>query len=147
MPLLKNRTILDYLFIKIRGARCRTILFVKSTVQTFVTLDTSTRYTNKSETILHTKLVIAFLNRSSGIKRGQPHNTYNIIITDTKLRQHLCFFVSLSELSGGYSYAFRRQPQNKWKIFILVPNLPGQRLPILTMKRHQLYRLTFMFNK
>ena len=91
----------------------RTILFGKSTVQTFVTLDTSTQYTNKSETILHTKPVIAFLNRSSGIKRGQPHNTYNIIITDTKQRQHLCFFVPLSELSGGYSYAFRRQPQNK----------------------------------
>ena len=72
--------------IKIRVAPQRTILFGKSIVQTFVTLDTSTRYTNKSETILHTKLVIAFLNRSSGIKRGQPHNTYNIIITDTKQR-------------------------------------------------------------
>ena len=90
-----------------------TILFGKITVQTFVTLDTSTQYTNKSETILQTKPFIAFLNRSSGIKRGQPHNTYNIIITDTKQRQHLCFFVPLSELLGGYSYAFRRQPQKK----------------------------------
>ena len=89
-----------------------TILFGKSTVQTFVTLDTSTRYTNKSETILQTKPAIAFLNRSSGIKRGQPHNAYNIIITDTKQRQHLCFFVSLSNL-------FRAQ------------------VPILTMKRPQ----------
>lgn len=44
------------------------------------------------ETILRAKPFIAFLNRSSGIKRGQPHNTYNIIITDTKQRQHLCFF-------------------------------------------------------
>ena len=70
----------------------RTILFGKSTVQTFVTLGTSTRYTNKNETILCAKPVIAFLNRSSGIKRGQPHNTYNIIITDTKQRQPLCFF-------------------------------------------------------
>ena len=70
----------------------RTILFGKSTVQTFVTRDISTRYTNKSETILQTKPFIAFLNRSSGIKRGQPHNTYNIITTDTKQRQHLCFF-------------------------------------------------------
>ena len=70
----------------------RAILYGKSTVQTFVTLDTSTRYTNKSETILQTKPFIAFLNRNSGIKRGQPHNTYNISITDTKQRQHLCFF-------------------------------------------------------
>ena len=108
-----NRCNSDFSFIKIRGAQYRTILFGKSTVQTFVTLDTSARYANKSETILHTKPVIAFLNRSSGIKRGQPHNTYNIIITDTKQRHPLCFFVSLSELSGGYSYAFRRQPQNK----------------------------------
>ena len=70
MPLLKNRTeysILDFLFIKIRVARRRIILFGKSTVQTFVTLDTSTRYTNKSETILQTKPFIAFLNRNSGI--------------------------------------------------------------------------------
>ena len=43
--------------------------------------------------MLQTKPFIAFLNRSSGIKRGQPHNTYNIIITDTKQRQHLCFFL------------------------------------------------------
>ena len=77
MPLLKNRTeysILDFLFIKIRVALCRTILFGKSTVQTFVTLDTSTRYTNKSETISPVKLVIAFLNRSSGKNRRQKQN-------------------------------------------------------------------------
>lgn len=49
----------------------KTILFGKSTAQTFVTLDTSTRYTNKNETISPTKPVIAFQNRSSGIKRGQ----------------------------------------------------------------------------
>ena len=78
-----------------------------------VTRDISTRYMSKDETISPEKLFGASLNRSLGIKRGQPHNTYNIIITDTKQRQHLCFFVSLSELSGGYSYAFRRQPQNK----------------------------------
>ena len=132
---------------KNKGRPLRTILFGKSTVQTFVTLDTSTRYTNKSETILQTKPFIAFLNRNSGIKRGQPHNAYNIIITDTKQRQHLCFFVSLFELSGGYSYAFLRQPQNKWKIFAIVPNLPGQRLPILSMKRPQSHRYTFMLNQ
>ena len=43
--------------------------------------------------MLQTKPFIAFLNRSSGIKRGQPHNAYNIIITDTKQRQPLCFFL------------------------------------------------------
>ena len=81
-----------------------TILFGKSTVQTFVTLDTSTQYTNKSETILHTKPFIVFLNGSSGIKRGQPHNTYNIIITDTKQRyQTSAFFVLLSNLFGRKS--------------------------------------------
>ena len=69
-----------------------TILFEKCTAEILVMLYISTQYTNKSETILHTKPVIAFLNRSSGIKRGQPHNTYNIIITDTKQRQPLCFF-------------------------------------------------------
>ena len=52
----------------------RTILFGKSTVQTFVTLDTSTRYTNKSETILQTKPFIAFLNRNSGKNRRQKQN-------------------------------------------------------------------------
>ena len=84
-----------------------TILFGKSTVQTFVTLDTSTRYANKSETILQTKPFIAFLNRNSGIKRGQPHNTYNIIITDTKQRQHLCFFLcSCPTFSVGCHYPF-----------------------------------------
>ena len=96
----------DFSFIKIRVARQRTILFGKSTVQTFVTLDTSTRYTNKSETILHTKLAIAFLNRSSGIKRGQPHNTYNIIITDTKQRQHLCFFCVVIRAFGRILLCF-----------------------------------------
>ena len=100
----------------------RTILFGKSTVQTFVTLDTSTRYTNKSETILQTKPFIAFLNRNSGIKRGQPHNTYNIIITDTKQRQPLCFFCVVVQ-------PFRAQ------------------VPTLTIKRLQLHRLSFMFNQ
>ena len=51
-----------------------TILFGKSTVQTFVTLDTSTRYTNKSETILQTKPAIAFLNRNSGKNRRQKQS-------------------------------------------------------------------------
>ena len=84
----------------------RTILFGKSTVQTFVTLDTSTRYANKSETILHTKPVIAFLNRSLGIKRRQSSSTFNIIITHPKQRQHLCFFVQLSNLFGWMSLSF-----------------------------------------
>ena len=53
-------------FYKNKGRPFRTILFGKSTVQTFVTLDTSTQYTNKSETILQTKPFIAFLNRNSG---------------------------------------------------------------------------------
>ena len=91
----------------------RTILFEKCTAEILVMLYISTQYTNKCETILQTKPFIVFLNGSSGIKRGQPHNTYNIIITDTKQRLPSAFFVSLSELSGGYSYAFRRQPQNK----------------------------------
>ena len=112
----------DFSFIKIRVAHFRTILFGKSTVQTFVTLDTSTRYTNKSETILQTKPFIAFLNRSSGIKRGQPHNTYNIIITDTKQRQPLCFFCAVVQ-------PFRAQ------------------VPTLSIKRPQSHRLTFMFNQ
>ena len=51
-----------------------TILFGKSTVQTFVTLDTSTQYTNISETILQTKPFIAFLNRNSGKTRRQKQN-------------------------------------------------------------------------
>ena len=117
-----NRYNSDFSFIKKAYDRNRTILFGKSTVATFVTLDTSTRYTNKSETILHTKLVIAFLNRSSGIKRGQPHNTYNIIITDTKQRQPLCFFCVVVQ-------PFRLD------------------VTILFMKRPQSYRLTFMFNQ
>ena len=87
-----NRCNLDCSFNKNKGRPFGTILFGESTVQTFVTLDTSTRYTNKSETILQTNPFIAFQNRNSGIKRGQPHNTYNIIITDTKQRQPLCFF-------------------------------------------------------
>ena len=57
-----------------------------------VTRDISIRYMSKDETISPEKLFGASLNRSSGIKRGQPHNTYNIIITDTKQRQHLCLF-------------------------------------------------------
>ena len=117
-----NRCNSDFSFIKIRVALFGTILFGKSTVQIFVTLDTSTRYTNKSETILHTKPVIAFLNRSSGIKRGQPHNTYNIIITDTKQRQPLCFF------------------------YVVVQPFRAQ-VSTLTMKRPQSHRYTFMFNK
>ena len=95
-----------FFFYKNKGRPLRTILFGKSTVQTFVTLDTSTRYANKSETILHTKPVVAFLNRSSGIKRGQPHNTYNIIITDTKQRQHLCFFCRCPTFSDASRYSF-----------------------------------------
>ena len=42
--------------------------------------------------ILQTKPFTAFLNRNSRIKRGQPHKIYNIIITDSKQRQSLCFF-------------------------------------------------------
>ena len=60
--------------IKIRVAPEGTILFWESTVQTFVTLDTSTRYTNKSETILQTKPSIAFLNRNSGKNRRQKQS-------------------------------------------------------------------------
>jgi len=59
-----------FLFYKNKGRPLWSILFGKSTVQTFVTLDTSTRHTNKSETILQTKPVIAFLNRNSGIDCG-----------------------------------------------------------------------------
>ena len=69
-----NRSNSDFSFIKIRVAPRRTILFGKSTVQTFVTLDTSTRYTNKSETTLQAKPAIAFLNRNSGKNRRQKYN-------------------------------------------------------------------------
>ena len=69
-----NRSNSDFSFIKIRVALCGTILFGKSTVQTFVTLDTSTQYTNISETILQTKPFIAFLNRNSGKNRRQKQN-------------------------------------------------------------------------
>ena len=41
-----NRRNSDCSFNKNKGRPFRTILFGKSTVQTFVTLDTSTRYTN-----------------------------------------------------------------------------------------------------
>ena len=117
-----NRCHSDFSFIKKAYDPKRTILFGESTVQTFVTLDTSTRYTNKSETILQTKPFIAFLNRNSGIKRGQPHNTYNIIITGTKQRQLLCFFCVVVQ-------PFRAQ------------------VPTLTMKRPQSHRYTFMLNQ
>ena len=107
-------------FIKIRVAQTWTILFGKSTVQTFVTLDTSTRYTNKSETILQTKPFIAFLNRNSGIKRGQPHNTYNIIITDTKQRQPLCFFcVVVQPFRLDVTILFMKRPQSHRYTFML----------------------------
>ena len=69
-----NRCNSDFSFIKKAGDPLWTILFGKSTVQTFLTLDTSTRYTNKSETILQTKPAIAFLNRSSGKNRRQKLN-------------------------------------------------------------------------
>ena len=76
------------------------VIFGRCTAETLVTLNVSNPYTNKDETILQTKPFIAFLNRNSRIKRGQPHNTYNIIITDTKQRRPLCYFVSLSNLFG-----------------------------------------------
>ena len=71
---------------------------------------------------MQTKPAIVFLNRSSGIKRGQAHNAYNIIITDTKQRQPLCFFCVVVQ-------PFRLD------------------VTILFMKRPQSHRLTFMFNK
>ena len=68
------------------------VIFGRCTAETLVTLNVSNLYTNKDETILQTKPFTAFLNRNSRIKRGQPHNIYNIIITDPKQRQSLCFF-------------------------------------------------------
>ena len=50
-----NRCNSDSSFIKKSRRPKRTILFGKSTVQTFEKLDTSTRYANKSETILSIK--------------------------------------------------------------------------------------------
>ena len=120
--LWSNHRISRHVIKYIRDAPTGTILFGKITVQTFVTLDTSTRYTNKCETSLQTKPFIAFLNRNSGIKRGQPHNAYNIIITDTKQRQPLCFFCVVVQ-------PFRLD------------------VTILFMKRPQSLRLTFMFNQ
>ena len=86
-----NRCNSDFSFIK-KQATLRSILFERCTAQTLVMLYISTQYTNKCKTISPVKLFGASLNRSSGIKRGQPHNAYNIIITDTKQRQPLCFF-------------------------------------------------------
>ena len=87
-----NRCNSDCSFNKNKGRPLWPILFEKCTAETLVISYIPTQYTNKSETILQTKPFIAFLNRSSGIKRGQPHNAYNIIITDTKQRRPLCFF-------------------------------------------------------
>ena len=98
------------------------VIFGRCTAETLVTLNVSNLYTNKDETILQTKPFIAFLNRSSGIKRGQPHNAYNIIITDTKQRQPLCFFCVVVQ-------PFRAQ------------------VPILFMKRLQSHKYTFMLNQ
>ena len=105
-----------------------TILFEKCTAKTLVMLYISTRNTNKSETILHTKPFIVFLNGSSGIKRGQPHNTYNIIITDTKQRQHLCFFVSLSNLFGRKSLLFQWSDLNRTDIHLCLTNKTKKKL-------------------
>ncbi len=43
------------------------VIFGRCTAETLATLNVSNLYTNKDETILQTKLVIASLNRSSGI--------------------------------------------------------------------------------
>ena len=117
-----NRCNSDFSFIKKAYDPQGTILFGKCTAEILMMLYISTQYTNKCETILQTKPFIAFLNRNSGIKRGQPHNAYNIIITDTKQRQHLCFFCVVVQ-------PFRAQ------------------VPTLSMKRPQSHRLTFMFNQ
>ena len=87
-----NRCNSDFSFIKKAYDPLRTILFERCTAQTLVMLYISTQYTNKCKTISPVKLFGASLNRSSWIKRGQPHNTYHIIITHPKQRQHLCFF-------------------------------------------------------
>lgn len=44
------------------------VIFGRCTAETLVTLNGSNPYTNKDETILQTKPVISFLNRSSGKK-------------------------------------------------------------------------------
>ena len=82
------------------------VIFGRCTVETLVTLNLSNLYTNKDETILQTKPFIAFLNRNSRIKRGQPHNIYNIIITDPKQRRPsaiLCRYPTFS-VASPYSY-------------------------------------------
>ena len=90
------------------------VIFGRCTAETLVTLNVSNPYTNKDETILQTKPFIAFLNRSSGIKRGQPHNTYNIIITDTKQRQPLCFFcVVVQPFRLDVTILFMKRPQSQ----------------------------------
>ena len=50
------------------------VIFGRCTAETLVTLNVSTLYTNKDETILQTKPVIAFLNRSSGKNRRQKQS-------------------------------------------------------------------------
>ena len=109
-----NRCNSDFSFIKKEYDLTGTILFEKCTAEILVMLYISTQYTNKYETISPTKPFIAFLNRSSGIKRGQPHNTYNIIITDTKQRQHLCFFcVVVQPFRLDATILFIKRPQSQ----------------------------------
>ena len=89
------------------------VIFGRCTAETLVTLNVSNPYTNKDETILQTKPFIAFLNRNSGIKRGQPHNTYNIIITNTKQRQPLCFFVVVQPFRAQVPTLTMKRPQSR----------------------------------
>lgn len=50
------------------------VIFGRCTAETLVTLNISNLYTNKDETILQTKLVIAFMNSNSGEDRRQKQN-------------------------------------------------------------------------
>ena len=43
------------------------VIFGRCTAETLVTLNVSSPYTNKAETILQTKPFIAFMNRSLGM--------------------------------------------------------------------------------
>ena len=53
-------------FCKNKGSLEKTILFEKCTAQTLIIYNKSAHYIRFNETILHTKPVIAFLNRNSG---------------------------------------------------------------------------------
>ena len=117
------------------------VIFGRCTAETLVTLNVSNLYINKDETILQTKPFIAFLNRSSGIKRGQPHNAYNIIITDTKQRQPLCFFLCRCPTFSGASPYSYNEAIIIAQIYIYVKPIKLRTMEVLTIEHSAFQQL------